>query len=181
LEIKPLKLKESFEITLKKIGDSRGYFMETYRRELFAEHGIETDWVQENESLSTRKHTIRGLHFQTPPKTQAKLVRVVRGEILDVFVDLREDSPTCGQWDSIVLSEENCKAVFVPRGFAHGFCALSENVVIQYKVDNAYAPECEKVIRWNDPAIGIDWNIVEPFLSQRDAEATFYKDFVSPF
>ena len=137
--------------------------------------------MQENQSLSTRLHTIRGLHLQTPPFAQAKLVRAVQGEILDVFVDLRKDSATYGQWDSIKLSEENCKSVLVPRGFAHGFCTLTESVIVQYKVDNPYAPECEKGIRWNDADIGINWNFSEPQLSERDANLPFFKDFVSPF
>ena len=115
MEIKPLKLKGTFEITLKRIGDSRGYFMQVYNKELFAAQGLEPDWVQENQSLSTRLYTLRGLHFQVPPYTQAKLVRVIQGEILDVFVDLRKHSATCGQWDSIKLSEENCKAVYIPH------------------------------------------------------------------
>lgn len=181
MEIKPLKLEGTFEITFNRIGDARGYFMEIYSRKLFAEHGLQTDWIQENQSLSTRPHTLRGLHFQVPPFAQAKLVRVARGEILDVFVDLRKDSPTCGRWDSIRLSEENCKAVYIPRGFAHGFCTLSENVIVQYKIDNLYDRESERGLRWDDSDIGINWNIEEPFLSAKDADLPFYKDFISPF
>ena len=181
MEIKPLKLKGAFEITFNRIGDSRGYFMETYSQKLFAEHGLQTDWIQENQSLSSRLHTIRGLHFQAPPFAQAKLIRVVRGEILDVFVDLRKDSASYGQWDSINLSEENCKSVFIPRGFAHGFCTLTESVIVQYKVDNFYSRESEGGIRWNDPDIGINWSVNEPILSEKDAELPFYKDFASPF
>lgn len=181
MEIKPLKLKGSFEILLKRIGDSRGYFMETYSRRLFTEYGLQTDWVQENQSLSEHRHTVRGLHFQIPPAAQTKLVRVMRGEILDVFVDLRSGSATYGQWDSVKLSEENAKAVYIPRGFAHGFCTLTENVVIQYKVDNHYAPELEQGIRWNDSDIAVEWNVAEPILSAKDANLPFYKDFVSRF
>lgn len=181
MEIRPLKLEGSFEISIKKLGDSRGYFMETYSQKLFAEYGLQTNWVQENQSLSEKRHTIRGLHFQLPPFAQAKLVRVVQGEILDVFVDLRKDSPTCGQWDSIRLSEENCKAVYVAHGFAHGFCTMTENAIIQYKVDNPYAPEHDSGIRWNDPNLRIDWQTENPVLSAKDEKAQFYKDFVSPF
>jgi dTDP-4-dehydrorhamnose 3,5-epimerase len=181
LEIKPLKLEGTFEITLKRLGDARGYFMEVYNSELFANRGLQTNWVQENQSLSTRIHTLRGLHFQMPPFAQAKLVRVVQGEILDIFVDLRKNSPTCGRWDSIRLSEENCKAVYIPQGFAHGFCTLTKNVVVQYKVDNIYAPEFDMGIRWNDPDIGIQWNVENPFLSEKDSNLPLYKDFVSPF
>lgn len=181
MEINPLKLEGTFEIILKKFGDSRGYFMETYSQKVFAEHGLQTDWVQENQSLSSKLHTIRGLHLQTPPFAQAKLVSVVQGEILDVFVDVRKDSATYGQWDSIKLSAENCKSVFVPRGFAHGFCTLTENVIVQYKVDNLYAPDCERGIRWNDSEIGINWNVETPHLSEKDSVAPFFKDFISPF
>ena len=181
MEIKPLKLEGSFEIILNRLGDARGYFMQTYNKQMFAERGLQTDWIQENQSLSTRPHTIRGLHFQTPPFAQAKLVRAVRGEILDVFVDLRKDSATFGRWDSIHLSEENCKAAYIPRGFAHGFCTLTDDVIVQYKVDNFYAPEAEMGIRWNDAQIGVDWNVVNPFLSEKDSVLPLLKDFDSPF
>ncbi len=181
MEIKPLKLEGTFEITFKRIGDERGYFMETYSKKLFAKYGLQTDWIQENQSLSARLHTIRGLHFQAPPFAQAKLVRVVQGEIFDVFVDLRKDSATFGQWDGINLSAENCASVYIPRGFAHGFCTLTENAIVQYKVDNAYAPEAERGIRWNDTNITIDWKANEPLLSGKDAILPFFRDLVSPF
>jgi dTDP-4-dehydrorhamnose 3,5-epimerase len=181
LEIKPLKLAGTFEISIKKHGDARGYFMETYKKEFFAEHDLQTDWTQENQSLSEKKYTLRGLHFQLPPFEQTKLVRVVQGEIVDVFVDLRKDSETYGQWDSVHLSAENCKAVYVPRGFAHGFCTLTENTIIQYKVDNPYAPAHDSGIRWNDPDIGIIWETENPILSAKDEQLQFLKDFVSPF
>ena len=181
MEIKPLKLDGTFEIVPKIIGDVRGYFLESYSQKLFVEHGLQTDWVQENQSLSEKKYTLRGLHFQLPPFAQAKLVRAVRGEILDVFVDLRKNSPTYGQWDAIRLSEENCKAVYVPRGCAHGFCTLTENAIIQYKVDNYYSPEHDSGIRWNDADIKIDWETETPILSKKDETSQFFKDFVSPF
>lgn len=181
LEIKPLKLAGTFEISIKKHGDARGYFMETYKKEIFAEHNLQTDWTQENQSLSEKKYTLRGLHFQLPPFEQTKLVRAIQGEIVDVFVDLRKDSETYGQWDSIHLSEENCKAVYVPRGFAHGFCTLTENAIIQYKVDNVYAPAHDSGIRWNDPDIGIIWETDAPILSAKDEKLQFLKDFASPF
>lgn len=181
LQINALKLEGTFEIIIKRIGDSRGYFMETYSQKTFAEHGLQTEWVQENQSLSEKKHTVRGLHFQKPPAAQAKLVRVIQGEALDVFVDLRKDSKTYGQWDSLVLSEENCNWVYVPRGFAHGFCTLTQNVIIQYKVDNPYSPEHDSGIRWNDADIGVKWNVENPVLSEKDRNAQFFKDFVSPF
>jgi dTDP-4-dehydrorhamnose 3,5-epimerase len=181
MKIKPLKLAGTFEITLNRIGDERGYFMETFSEKVFAEHGIETDWVQENQSFSARKGIIRGLHFQIPPMAQAKLVRVVQGKILDIFVDLRKDSATFGQSDSVHLSAENCKAVFIPHGFAHGFATLSENVIVQYKVDNYYSREHDKGIRWNDADLKIDWQITEPILSDKDKNLPFLKDFASPF
>lgn len=181
MEIKPLKLAGTFEITPKKHGDARGYFMETYSRKIFAEYGLQIDWMQENQSLSVKKNTIRGLHFQAPPFAQAKFVRIARGEILDVFVDLRKGSPTCGCWDSIKLSEDNCRAVYIPRGFAHGFRTLTENVVVQYKIDNFYSRESERGIRWNDPEIAVNWQAVNPILSAKDAELPFYEDFASPF
>lgn len=181
MEIKPLKLKGAFEVMLKKTGDHRGYFMETYKQSVFAENGLQTDWVQENQSLSEKKYTIRGLHFQLPPFAQTKLVRVIQGEALDVIVDLRKDSPTYGTWDAVILSEENCKAVYIPRGFAHGFCILSENTIIQYKVDNPYMPEFENGIMWNDPSFKIDWKTQNPILSLKDQSLQFFNNFVSPF
>ncbi|MGI8555402.1 MAG: dTDP-4-dehydrorhamnose 3,5-epimerase [Pyrinomonadaceae bacterium] len=181
MEIKPLKLAGTFEIKFKRIGDSRGYFMEIYSQSVFAESGLQTDWVQENQSLSTHSNTIRGLHFQIPPFAQTKLLSVVQGKILDVFVDLRKNSPTYGQWDSIELSEENCKSVYIPRGFAHGFATLTKSVIVQYKIDNRYSREHERGIRWNDADIGIDWNVKEPFLSEKDSVLPFFKDFGSPF
>ncbi len=181
--INPLKLKGSFEIQLKMIGDSRGYFMRSYSKDQFSENGLQTDWHQENQSYSTRLYTVRGLHFQIPPYSETKLVRVVQGKILDVFVDLRKDSETFGQWDSIELSEDNGKMVYIPRGFAHGFCTLTEHTLVQYKVDNNYTPSHEGGIRWNDPQIGIEWNIDEntAFLSDRDQISPFLADFDSPF
>jgi dTDP-4-dehydrorhamnose 3,5-epimerase len=181
MEVKPLKLEGAFEITFNRIGDARGYFMETYSQRVFDEHGLQTNWIQENQSLSTQLHTIRGLHFQKPPFAQAKLVRVVRGEILDVLVDLRKDSKTYGVWDAVKLSEENCKAAYIPQGFAHGFCTLTDSAVVQYKIDNAYAPQSEMGIRWDDLDIGIDWNVEKPILSDKDTNLPFFKDFVSPF
>ena len=181
MKIEPLKLGGTFAITLNRIGDARGYFVETFSHRVFAESGIEADWVQENQSFSSRQGIVRGLHFQVPPMAQAKLVRVVQGEILDVFVDIRKDSATFGQWDAIQLSAENCKSVFIPHGFAHGFATLSEDVIVQYKVDNYYSPEHDRGIRWNDPDLGIDWQITEPILSEKDGKLPFLKDFVSPF
>ena len=181
MEIIKLKLEGTFEIRPKMHGDMRGYFAETYREKIFAEHGLQTEWLQENQSLSTKKGTIRGLHYQKPPVAQTKLVKTPVGKILDVFVDIRKNSSTYGEWDSIVLSEELCNAVYVPRGFAHGFCTLTENVIVQYKVDNYYSPEDENGIIWNDKDLNIDWNTENPKLSERDLTLQNFKDLISPF
>lgn len=179
--IQPRKLAGSFEIELLPIEDSRGYFMRTFCRDIFRRHGLQSEWVQENQSLSRAKHTIRGLHFQKPPHSETKLIRVLCGAILDVFVDLRLDSRTYGKWDSVALSEENGKMVYIPRGFAHGFCTLTDDSVVLYKVDNMYAPESEGNLRWNDPEIGIKWPTKDPILSEKDQKAPLFRDFVSPF
>jgi dTDP-4-dehydrorhamnose 3,5-epimerase len=181
VEIKPRKLKGTFEITLLRIGDARGYFCRTYSKDVFHENGLRTDWIQENQSHSKSLHTVRGLHFQRPPHAETKLVRVLQGTILDVFVDLRRESPTYGEWDSIELSADNDKVIYIPRGFAHGFCTLTNNAIVHYKVDSAYAPDYEGGIRWNDPHIGIAWNVHEAFLSDRDKDLPLFSDFVSPF
>lgn len=181
MEIKPLKLKGSFEIQLMPKGDNRGYFMRSYDHDLFAAHNLQTAWMQENQSLSTRKNTIRGLHFLNPPHTETKFIRVVEGEILDVFVDLRKDSETFGRWDSIKLSRDNNNAIYIPKGFAHGFLTLSETVLVQYKVDSVYVAEADSGIRWNDPSVGIDWKVEDPILSERDKNLQFLSDFDSPF
>ncbi len=181
MQIKKLKLEGSFEITLKRLGDERGYFMRSYDQNIFAENGLQTNWVQENQSYSTRIHTIRGLHFQKPPFTETKLIRVIKGAILDAFVDLRKNSPTFGQWDSIELSGDADNYVYIPKGFAHGFCTLTQETIVQYKVDSAYSAANEDGIRWNDPAIGIDWQTEHPFLSERDQNMQLLADFDSPF
>ncbi|MDQ4121008.1 MAG: dTDP-4-dehydrorhamnose 3,5-epimerase [Acidobacteriota bacterium] len=181
MEVIPLKLKGSYEIRLAPRGDERGYFMRTYDREIFRANGLQTEWMQENQSLSTQLNTIRGLHFLLPPHTETKLVRTVQGKILDVFVDLRRESETFGQWDSIELSEENHRAVYIPKGFAHGFCTLTERAVVQYKVDSLYVGEADAGIRWNDSAIGIKWNARNPILSERDKNLPLLAEFDSPF
>ena len=165
MEIKKLKLKGTFEIRPKMIGDMRGYFSEIYLENIFKENGLQTKWLQENQSLSTKTGTIRGLHYQIPPVAQTKLVKAPLGKILDVFVDIRKDSETYGEWDSIIVSDELCNAVYVPRGFAHGFCTLTENAIVQYKVDNYYSPENENGIRWDDKNLAIEWEVNEPHIS----------------
>lgn len=139
------------------------------------EAGLFYDFVQDNHSLSTVKGTLRGIHFQKGDKAQAKLVRYVRGAVLDVAVDLRHDSPTYKQWIGVELSEENKKQLLIPRGFGHGFVTLTDHVEFLYKADNYYAPEADGGIRWNDPDIGVDWGIDQPVLSEKDTKNPFLK------
>lgn len=161
------KIKDVYIIDVKTYGDNRGYFMETYKESDFKEAGLNYNFVQDNQS-SSRKGVLRGLHFQkTYP--QAKLVRVLKGEVFDVAVDLRKDSPTYGQWVGVVLSEENKRQFMIPRGFAHGFVVMSDYAEFAYKCDELYHPEDEGGIMWNDPAIGIEWpEVGEIILSEKD-------------
>ena len=147
--------------------DQRGFFMETYKRSEFTANGISGEFVQSNYSHSTRG-TLRGLHYQKHPQAQGKLVIALRGKIFDVAVDIREGSPTYGQWVGAVLSDENFHMLYIPMGFAHGFCVLSEEADLVYQVTTEYAPALEQGILWNDPAIGIEWPVSEPVLSPRD-------------
>ncbi|GAQ24553.1 dTDP-4-dehydrorhamnose 3,5-epimerase [Tepidanaerobacter syntrophicus] len=156
--------------------DPRGWFMETYSKEKLAKQGIDIDFIQDNHSFSANRGTIRGLHFQINPKAQAKLVRCTRGRILDVAVDIRKGSPTYKKWVSVELSEENKKQLFIPKGFAHGFATLTDNVEIQYKVDEYYSPENDRSIRFDDPEINVDWGIENPILSEKDMKAPLLKD-----
>lgn len=180
MEIKSLRLQGTYEITMNPWHDTRGYFMRTYDEAIFREHGLTTCWVQENQSLSTRKGLIRGLHFQKPPYAETKLVRVVIGTVLDVFVDLRKSSNNYGQWDAIELSEENQKLVYIPKGFAHGFCTLTEKALVLYKVDAPYHPESEGGLRWNDESLGIHWPVDKPYLSVKNANWGNIKDIEPP-
>ncbi|AHV99283.1 dTDP-4-dehydrorhamnose 3,5-epimerase [Paenibacillus sabinae] len=158
-------------------GDHRGWFMETYSQAKFLEQGIDLTFVQDNQSYSAVKGTLRGLHYQLNPKAQTKLVRCTRGVIYDVAVDIRKGSPTYGQWFGIELSAENKKQLLIPKGFAHGFMTLTEDVEVQYKCDELYAPDCDGGILWNDPDIGVKWPIdVVPVLSAKDEKAPLLKD-----
>ena len=161
-------------------GDNRGYFMESYSKIEFDKAGLNMNFVQDNQSKS-KKGVLRGLHFQTK-YAQGKLVRVVEGEVFDVAVDLRENSPTFGKWEGAILSEENKKQFYIPEGFAHGFLVLSETATFQYKCTNYYAPEYEGGILWNDPKIGIKWpldNIEEVLLSEKDKGQQNLEEFIS--
>ena len=161
----------------KVFGDARGYFFESWNAARYAEFGIDCNWIQDNESKS-RFGVLRGLHYQAAPYTQAKLVRVIEGKVLDVAVDIRKGSPTFGRHVAVELSDENKYQLFVPRGFAHGFVVLSESVTFAYKCDNAYMPSHERGIAFNDPALGIDWqvNLKEYILSPKDTENPLLTD-----
>ncbi|MDO5378898.1 MAG: dTDP-4-dehydrorhamnose 3,5-epimerase [Clostridia bacterium] len=153
-------------------GDHRGYFMETYNKRAFAEIGITTEFVQDNQSFTAQKGTLRGIHFQNAPMAQAKLVRVTRGAVMDVAVDLRGGSPTYKLWVAVELSAENKRMLFIPRGFGHGFKTLTDDVEFCYKVDNLYSKACDRGIRFDDPSIGVDWGeVAESLLSQKDTTA----------
>jgi dTDP-4-dehydrorhamnose 3,5-epimerase len=148
--------------------DRRGLFMEVYRRSEFAAHGVPGTFVQDNYSSSAHR-VLRGLHYQRPPRAQGKLVLVLRGEIFDVAVDLRHGSPTYGRWAGVVLSSANRRMLYVPEGFAHGFCVTGDQADVVYKATAEYAPELEGGVRWDDPEIGVRWPVAEPILSERDA------------
>lgn len=152
-------------------GDHRGWFMETYSHKLFEEMGIEREWVQDNHSFTAKKGTLRGIHFQNDPAAQCKLVRALRGVILDVAVDLRKGSPSYRKWIGVELSEENKRMLYIPRGFGHGFVTLTDDVEFSYKVDNLYCPEQDRGIRFDDPEIGVEWGVREPILSEKDLRA----------
>ena len=152
-------------------GDARGWFMESWSAKKMEDVGIHVAFVQDNHSFSAQKGTLRGLHYQLNPMAQAKLLRASRGAIFDVAVDIRRGSPTYAQWVGVELSAENYRQLFIPRGFAHGFITLTDNVEVQYKADNLYAPDCDGNIRWDDPAIGVAWPLTPTVLSEKDAAA----------
>jgi len=181
--VRKTKLKDCFILEPKVFGDERGYFLESYNKYKFDELiGQKIDFIQDNEAKSS-KGVLRGLHFQLPPYSQAKLVRVTKGKVLDVMVDLRKSSPTYLQHQSILLSSKNKKQLFVPRGFAHGYVVLSNTAVFYYKVDNKYSPENDSGIIWNDAALGIDWGIPEEelIISPKDKNLQTLSEFDSPF
>jgi len=150
--------------------------MESYNKKVFEELGLDCAYVQDNHSLSKSAGTLRGLHFQTDPKAQTKVVRVTRGAVFDVVVDIREASPTYGQWVSAILTEHNKRQILVPKGFAHGFCTLLDDTEVQYKVDEYYSPKNDGGIIWNDPCLAIDWPTSEPILSEKDQNNPLLKN-----
>ncbi len=156
--------------------DHRGWFMESWSKKKYEELGINVDFVQDNESFTAKKGTLRGLHFQMDPMAQSKIVRVVKGAVLDVAVDLRKNSPTYLKWISVELSEDNKRQFFIPKGFAHGFVTLTDNVQFVYKCDNFYSKECDRSIRFDDPEIGVEWGITDPIVSDKDKNAPLLKD-----
>ena len=154
--------------------DQRGYFLETYNQKRYQEIGINSNFVQDNLSFS-KKGTLRGLHYQYP-HDQAKLVQVIQGEVFDVVVDIRRKSPMFGKWIGQYLSDENNLQIFVPEGFAHGFCVLSDTALFHYKCSDFYAPECEGGVLWSDPDVGVDWPLDSPLVSEKDAQFSCLKD-----
>lgn len=168
--------------TPRRFGDARGWFVETWNARAFAKAGITAEWVQDNHSFSAEQGTLRGLHYQTPPHAQDKLVRCTRGVILDVAVDFRKESPTFLQHITVELSAENGSQLFVPAGFLHGFLTLTPDCEVQYKCSAFYAPDHDAAIRWDDPDLAIDWGLSSPpHLSQKDANAPLVANAPSPF
>ncbi len=177
------KLPGVFEITPRRFADSRGHFSETYNADTLAQNGITTPFVQDNQSYSRDIGTVRGLHFQAPPSAQAKLVRVLQGVIWDVAVDVRKGSPTFGQWVGVELSDDTGNQIFIPEGFLHGFVTRTSDCMVAYKCSATYAPTTEGSVRFDDPDLAIDWGIdvQDAVLSDKDAAAPSFADFVSPF
>ncbi|MGA0606182.1 dTDP-4-dehydrorhamnose 3,5-epimerase [Phenylobacterium sp. VNQ135] len=175
--ISPLALPDVLLITPKRFGDVRGWFSETWSRKAMSAAGVDTEFVQDNQALNTKKGTLRGLHFQKAPHAQGKLVRVLQGAIFDVAVDIRPGSPTYGQWAGATLTAEKGEQLWVPRGFAHGYVTLVDDTMLFYKVDGLYAPETEGGLIWNDPDLGIAWPLDgEPVLSEKDQILPRLKD-----
>lgn len=183
MDIRTTKLKGVLILKPRRFADERGFFVEFYTERLFHDAGIMDKFVQDNQSFSTHRGTIRGLHFQVPPAEQAKLVRVIRGCVYDVAVDLRRGSPTYGQWIAERLSAEGGEQIYLPRGLAHGFCTLEHNTEIVYKVDSHYSPAHDSGIIWNDPTLNIPWPFAPEaaIISAKDRKLGKFADFSSPF
>ena len=183
MQVEHLNIPDVTLLIPRKHGDRRGFFSETYSRKALAVIGIDIDFVQDNHSYSADKGTVRGLHFQTPPFAQDKLVRVVRGSVFDIAVDLRQGSPTYGRHVSAVLSAQAWNQILVPIGFAHGFMTLEPDTEVIYKVSNYYAPDHDKGLLWNDPALGINWPIAdeEAVLSDKDRKQPRLAELITPF
>ena len=180
MDIQTFSLPGPVLITPRRFGDARGWFSETWNRAALRDAGLDwPDFVQDNHSYSAPRHTLRGLHYQRPPRAQDKLVRCTRGVILDVAVDARKGSPGYGQHVAVELSAETGAQLYVPKGFLHGFLTLTEDCEVQYKCTDIYAPECDGAVAWD--SLGIDWGTTAPILSEKDAKASQFSDFDSPF
>ena len=180
MEILETKIKDLLIIKPRVFEDARGYFFESYNKDVFTKHHIHVDFIQDNQSLSHRG-VLRGLHFQSPPFAQGKLVRVITGAVLDVAVDIRKSSPTYGQHVTIELTEENKTMFYIPPGFAHGFATLRDNTIFSYKCTQTYHKESEGTVLWNDSDLKIDWQLENPLLSYKDMNGIIFKSFESPF
>jgi dTDP-4-dehydrorhamnose 3,5-epimerase len=182
MKIKETSIKGLLIIEPQIFNDGRGYFFESYSKAKFAANGIDIDFVQDNQSFSLKGAT-RGLHAQSAPHAQAKLVRVIQGRVLDVAVDARKGSPTYGKYETIELSAQNQLQFFIPEGFLHGFATLEDDTIFTYKVNNYYSKECEVGVKWNDPTLAINWGIAEQdaIISPKDEVLPTFTDFVSPF
>jgi len=178
MEFKELSLKGVFEITLTPHFDERGFFVRMFDEKIFSQFGITSKWVQENHSGSLKKDIIRGLHFCLRPNTESKLIRCIRGKVFDVFVDLRTDSTAFGKWESVELRENDYKWIFLPRGFAHGFCTLEDNCELLYKHDTYYHKESDSGLLWNDAKLNIEWPVKNPIISEKDSKLMSFNDFL---
>lgn len=176
MNILKTEIEDVLIIEPKVFGDHRGWFTESYSKDKFKEFGVDIDFIQDNHSFSAQKGTLRGLHFQLNPKEQTKLVRCTKGKILDVAVDLREGSPTYKEWVAVELTDENKRQLLIPKGFAHGFLTLTDDVEVQYKVDEYYSPENDRSVRFDDPEIGVVWGVDSPILSGKDLNAPILKE-----
>jgi len=188
MQFKALDITDVYLITPRRFGDDRGYFMESFRANVFAqETGMTAPFVQDNQSYSAHANTVRGLHYQSPPHAQGKLVRCPQGAVMDIAVDVRKGSKTYGRWTGALLTADNCHQLFVPAGFLHGFATLTDETYVHYKCTDYYAADCDGNVAWNDPGLDIDWGQAHGFdaakvvLSAKDAAAPLMKDWDNPF
>ena len=181
MQIDPTALADVLILTPRRFGDARGWFSETWNANRMRDAGLDLPWVQDNHSFSATPGTLRGLHYQSPPRAQDKLVRCSRGAIFDVAVDFRAGSPTFAHWVGVELTPENGRQLFVPQGFLHGFVTLQPETEVQYKCTDLYSPDHDCAVRWDDPDIGIDWGTSTPILSAKDQSAPLLRDQPSPF
>ena len=182
MQIEKTDLPSVLILTPPHFGDDRGWFSETWNGPRLAAAGVQIDFVQDNHSMSAAVGTLRGLHYQSPPHAQDKLIRCTRGAIFDVAVDFRRGSPTFGHWTGVELTPENRQQLLVPKGFLHGFVTRMADTEVQYKCSDVYAPDCDGAVRWDDPTIGINWGLTgTPVLSGKDTIAPLFADVISPF